>query len=122
MTETTSGPNLARPGAIARVFKGTEQTILTATLALTTILLLIDAVGRPFGGFHVPGKDEYVKQLTLWLAFVGGLAAAIQGKHLRLSTAEFFGEGPRAGSRGSSASPWRPQSSPSSARAPWTSS
>jgi C4-dicarboxylate transporter DctM subunit len=93
MIETTPESAGSRPGVIARVLKGTEETILTATLALATILLLIDAVGRPLGGFHVPGKDEYVKQLTLWLAFVGGLAAAIQGKHLTLSTAEFFGEG-----------------------------
>ena len=93
MIETTLERSVAKPGVIARVLKGTEETILTATLALATILLLIDAVGRPLGGFHVPGKDEYVKQLTLWLAFVGGLAAAIQGKHLTLSTAEIFGEG-----------------------------
>ncbi len=93
MIETTQESTGGRPGVVARLLKGTEATILTATLALATILLLIDAVGRPFGGFHVPGKDEYVKQLTLWLAFVGGLAAAIQGKHLTLSTAEIFGEG-----------------------------
>jgi len=93
MIETTPESTGSRPGVVARLLKGTEATILTATLALATILLLIDAVGRPFGGFHVAGKDEYVKQLTLWLAFVGGLAAAIQGKHLTLSTAEIFGEG-----------------------------
>jgi tripartite ATP-independent transporter DctM subunit len=93
MIETTQESTGSRPGVVARLLKGTEATILTATLALATILLLIDAVGRPFGGFHVAGKDEYVKQLTLWLAFVGGLAAAIQGKHLTLSTAEIFGEG-----------------------------
>ena len=93
MIETTQESTGSQPGVVARLLKGTEATILTATLALATILLLIDAIGRPLGGFHVPGKDEYVKQLTLWLAFVGGLAAAIQGKHLTLSTAEIFGEG-----------------------------
>jgi C4-dicarboxylate transporter DctM subunit len=93
MIETTQESSASQPGVFARVFKGAEQTILTATLALVTILLLIDAIGRPLGGFRVFGKDEYVKQLTLWLAFVGGLAAAAQGKHLTLSTAEFFGDG-----------------------------
>jgi C4-dicarboxylate transporter, DctM subunit len=92
MNETTSGP-AGKPGFVGRALRGAEQTVLTATLAVATILLLIDAVGRPFGGFHVPGKDEYVKQLTLWLAFVGGLAAAAQGTHLTLSTSGFFGEG-----------------------------
>ena len=93
MTDTTADSTAAPRGWPARVAKGVEATILTATLGLVTVLLLFDAIGRPFGGIHVPGKDEYVKQLTLWLAFVGGLAAAMQGRHLTLSTSEFLGEG-----------------------------
>jgi C4-dicarboxylate transporter DctM subunit len=93
MTGPASAPSTGRTGFLRSFFKGTEQMVLMATLALITILLLIDAIGRPLGGFHVPGKNEYVKQLTLWLAFVGGLSAAVQAKHLTLSTAEFFGEG-----------------------------
>jgi tripartite ATP-independent transporter DctM subunit len=93
MIETTPESTAARGGWLTRIAKGTEETILTATLALVTILLLFDAIGRPLGGIHIPGKDEYVRQLTLWLAFVGGLAAAMQGKHLTLSTSEFFGDG-----------------------------
>lgn len=65
-----------------------------AALALATILPLIDLVGRYFGGFHVPASGAYVQQLTLWLAFVGGIVAAGEGAHLTLSTAEFFDEGP----------------------------
>lgn len=79
--------------ALAAVFRRTEQGILVATLAFATILPLIDMIGRPFGGFHLVGTAEYVQQLTLWLAFVGGIAATSQAKHLTLSTAEFFGEG-----------------------------
>jgi C4-dicarboxylate transporter, DctM subunit len=93
MTETSSASPTGDTGFLGSLCRRTEQAVLMATLALTTVLLLIDAFGRPLGGFHVPGKDEYVKQLTLWLAFVGGLAAAVQASHLKLSTAEFFGEG-----------------------------
>jgi len=93
MTEAASSPPTRSVGFLGSLFKRTEQTVLMATLALITILLLIDAIGRPLGGIHVPGKDEYVRHLTLWLAFVAGLAAALQSKHLTLSTAEFFGEG-----------------------------
>ncbi|MDO8836438.1 MAG: TRAP transporter large permease subunit, partial [Vicinamibacterales bacterium] len=75
------------------VFRRTEQTILVATLGLATLLPLIDAIGRPLGGFHIPANADYVQQLTLWLAFVGGIAATSQAKHLTLSTAEFFDEG-----------------------------
>lgn len=70
------------------------EGILVAALALATILPLIDLLGRQFGGFHVPASGAYVQQLTLWLAFVGGIAATSEGAHLTLSTAEFFDEGP----------------------------
>ncbi len=65
---------------------------LVAALGLATILPLIDVVGRPLGGFHVTGTALYVTHLTLWLTFVGGLAAATQQKHLTLSTSAFLGE------------------------------
>lgn len=70
-----------------------EEAILVAALAFATILPLIDLIGRHFGGFHVPASGAYVQQLTLWLAFVGGLAATSENAHLTLSTAEFFEEG-----------------------------
>ncbi len=79
--------------ALATAFKRTEQGILVVTLALATLLPIIDMVGRPLGGFHLMATSEYVQQLTLWLAFVGGMAATSQAKHLTLSTSEFFGEG-----------------------------
>ena len=62
-------------------------------LALAALLPLIDAVGGLLGGFHIPGSSAYVQQMTLWLAFVGGLVATREGKHLTLSTAELFGDG-----------------------------
>src|SRR5262249_29252828 len=49
---------------------------------------LIDALGRPLGGFGVPGSSEYRAQLTLWLALLGGLLAARERHHLTLSTAQ----------------------------------
>ncbi|MEK6611876.1 MAG: TRAP transporter large permease subunit [Gemmatimonadota bacterium] len=75
------------------LFRRTEQGILVATLGLATLLPLIDAIGRPLGGFHLYGSAAYLQQLTLWLAFVGGMAATGQAKHLTLSTSEFFDEG-----------------------------
>jgi len=70
-----------------------ERGLLVATLLLGTVLPLIEAVGRPLGGFHIPGSASYVQQVTLWMAFLGGLLAAREEKHLTLSTAEFFGQG-----------------------------
>jgi C4-dicarboxylate transporter, DctM subunit len=73
-----------------------EEGVLVAALGLATVVPLVEAFGRPLGGLHIPGSALYVQQLTLWLAFVGGLAATRQGRHLTLTTAEFFAEGGRA--------------------------
>lgn len=78
---------------LAALLRRTEDGAVIAALAFATLLPLIDAVGRQFGGFHVPGSAAYVQQLTLWLAFVGGLLTTRERKHLRLSTTEFLGEG-----------------------------
>jgi tripartite ATP-independent transporter DctM subunit len=69
-----------------------EQAVLVAALAVATALPLVEALGR-HAGFHVTGSALYVQQLTLWLAFVGGLLTTAEGKHLTLSTTEFLGQG-----------------------------
>jgi C4-dicarboxylate transporter DctM subunit len=89
-------PREPRPPA-DRWLELVEKTVLVAAVALATAVPLIEAVGRPLGGFHIPGAELYVEQLTMWLAFAGALAATRWRKHLTLSTAELLGEGrPRA--------------------------
>jgi tripartite ATP-independent transporter DctM subunit len=70
-----------------------EQGLLVAALAVATVLPLVDAFGRPLGGFHVPGSGSILQLVTLWTAFVGGLLATREGTHLTLSTAELLGSG-----------------------------
>lgn len=78
------------PGALLR---RAEQALLVAALAVATTLPIIDAIGRPLGGFHVPGAGSILQLVTLWTAFVGGLLATREGTHLTLSTAELLGGG-----------------------------
>ena len=90
---------------------------------LITVIPLVDIIGRRSAASTCRAPPTYVEQLTLWLAFVGGLAAARQAKHLTLSTAEVIGEGVR-GARAAARRPrWRPRSSPCSrtrARRSWS--
>lgn len=81
---------------VVQVARRIEDGVLVAAFLVAIVLPLIDAVGRPLGGFHIPGNATYVQQLTLWLAFLGGLLAVRESKHLTLSTAELFAEGSRA--------------------------
>jgi C4-dicarboxylate transporter, DctM subunit len=82
-----AGPRIAAP------LRKAEELALVASLALATLLPLVDLLGRPLGGFHIPGGANTLQQLTLWLAFVGGLVATRERTHLTLSTVELFGEG-----------------------------
>jgi C4-dicarboxylate transporter DctM subunit len=72
-----------------------EKGALVAAFLLAIVLPLVDTLGRPLGGLHVPGSASYLEQITLWLAFLGGLLAVREGKHLTLSTVELFPEGSR---------------------------
>ena len=68
-----------------------EGNVLVLAMLLSMAIPLVDALGRPFGGFTLPGSSEYRAQLTLWLALLGGLLAAREGAHLTLSTSEAIG-------------------------------
>lgn len=75
------------------ILRRAEHGLLVAALAVATVLPLVDAFGRPLGGFHVPGSGSILQLVTLWTAFVGGLLATREGTHLTLSTAELLGSG-----------------------------
>ena len=74
-----------------RLLHGFEGGVLVAAFLISMLLPLVDALGRPFGGFSIPGSATYRAQLTLWLAFLGGLLATREQRHLTLSTAEAIG-------------------------------
>ena len=70
-----------------------EQGLLVGALLAAAVLPLSDTLGRALGGHYLPGGADWLQQIVLWLAFLGGLLATREAKHLTLSTAELFGEG-----------------------------
>ncbi len=70
-----------------------EGGLFLTALAAATVVPLVEALGRPLGGIHVPGSGEWVRQATLFMAFVGALLAGRASQHLTLSTAELLGTG-----------------------------
>jgi len=77
---------------VGRLVRHLEHGFLVAALVAAALLPLVDTLGRPFGVF-VPAVADYLQQLVLWLAFLGGLVATREQRHLSLSTAELFGHG-----------------------------
>src|SRR5262245_7700121 len=80
-----------RPHPFIRSLRGIENAALIVAFLLSMLLPLIDTIGRPLGNFYVPGGATYRAQLTLWLAFIGGLLATRERQHLTLSSAEAIG-------------------------------
>jgi C4-dicarboxylate transporter DctM subunit len=78
--------------AVGRVVRHLEHGLLILALVAAAFLPLADTLGRPFGLF-VPAGADYLQQLMLWLAFLGGLVATREHRHLSLSTVELFGKG-----------------------------
>jgi tripartite ATP-independent transporter DctM subunit len=76
----------------ARILKGAQGTVLVASFAALMALPLADIAGRNLG-FHLAGGADLVQSVTIWLTFVGALAACGLGQHLTLSTSQWFGQG-----------------------------
>lgn len=74
-------------------FRNAGGAALAVAFLALALFPLVDFVGRPLWGFHIPGGASYVQQLTFYLAFLGGLVAAWTGSHLTLSTASLLPEG-----------------------------
>jgi C4-dicarboxylate transporter, DctM subunit len=91
--EPVEGALSAPPASAAgRLVRRLEHGFLIVALLAAAALPLADTVGRPLG-LHVPAGADYLQQVVLWLAFLGGLVATRERRHLSLSTAELFGEG-----------------------------
>src|SRR5438477_9679516 len=85
----SAAPGSAAPAnRFVSALHGVESGALVLAFIVSMLLPLIDAIGRPFGNFAIPGSQSYRAQLTLWLAFVGGLLATREHRHLTLSSAE----------------------------------
>jgi C4-dicarboxylate transporter, DctM subunit len=80
------------PGRLLSALHGIEGGALVVAFLVSMVLPLVDAIGRPLGNFAIPGSQSYRGQLTLWLAFVGGLLATRERRHLTLSSAEAIGK------------------------------
>jgi hypothetical protein len=50
-----------------------EKGLLVAGFLLLTAMPLVNLLGRPLAGFHIPGSANYTQQLTFFLLSLAGL-------------------------------------------------
>jgi tripartite ATP-independent transporter DctM subunit len=67
-----------------------EDTVTGLALLAIVFLPLIEVVARALIGAGIPGSIDYVRHLTLWVAFLGATIAARQDRHLALGFAAFL--------------------------------
>ena len=94
---TTATPRIRRPlpppdAGRARAAPGrAERGLLVAALAALVGLPLVEAAARPLAGIGIPGSIDLVRHLTLWIGFLGAVAAVPAGRHLALGFAAALG-------------------------------
>jgi C4-dicarboxylate transporter, DctM subunit len=79
-----------RPVLLSRMFHGFENGVGILAILAMAVFPIAEIVGRRFLGQGVKGSITWVQHLTLWVAFVGGIIAARDRRHLTLATTTFL--------------------------------
>jgi C4-dicarboxylate transporter, DctM subunit len=70
------------------------ETALTVAISLVMVILpIIEVVLRRATGNGVPSGSQYVQRLTVWVGFLGALAATAAHKHLGLASGNLLPKG-----------------------------
>ena len=72
-------------GRLAGIGNRAESLAAAAAILAMAVLPVSEMLLRPFG-ISIPGQFEFVKHLTLWVAFVGAMIATREKRHLTMST------------------------------------
>lgn len=74
-------PALAR---LVKIVTWAENALLIAMLALMVSLAAAQILLRNFLDVSLPGADQMLRLLVLWVAFLGAVAASREGKHIHV--------------------------------------
>jgi tripartite ATP-independent transporter DctM subunit len=69
-----------------------QKSFGAIALLLAALLPVIELFARGLFDSGIPGSTGYVQNLTLWIAFLGAMAASRENAHLSLATAEMLPE------------------------------
>jgi tripartite ATP-independent transporter DctM subunit len=68
-----------------RWVRAAEDGLLGLLLLVLVLVPTVELLGRRFLGTGIPAAADYVRHLTLWIGFVGAMAATRDGRHLTLA-------------------------------------
>ena len=84
---TTCALNMEGPApdsAAGRWARRAEEVLLALLLLALMLVPTVELFGRRYFGAGIASAADYARHLTLWLGFVGAMAATREGRHLTL--------------------------------------
>lgn len=75
--------------------RSAEEWVAGAALAAMVVLLFAEIAFRPWFGYAIPSAQVLARQLTMWVALLGGALAARDGRLLALATGAFLSDNTR---------------------------
>jgi len=69
---------------VRKWLRGGEDAVLGISLLLMAVIPTVEFFGRRYFSTGIPDAANYLGHLTLWVGFVGAMAAARGGEHLRI--------------------------------------
>jgi len=85
---------------IRRYFRGGENVLAFAALALLSLIPVAEVVTRLTSDSGIPAAHDYIVHLVLWVTFLGGMITSREDRHLAMSVgAELLARRTRGGSR-----------------------
>ncbi len=72
---------------MSKKFAALENTLAALALLAIVVLPLVELLSRPTLGTGIAGSIDFVRHLTLWIAFLGALLASRENRHLSLGSA-----------------------------------
>ena len=82
--ESAAGEGFAGPGGKAGWMRVPENAILALSLLFMALIPVVEFFGRRWLGFGIPDAADYLRHLTLWVAFLGAAAATRDDRHLQI--------------------------------------
>ncbi len=67
------------------VFRKIEDSVIFFLIAIVSLFAMLDGILNRFTLFSIPGGDDYIHYMILWIALIGGMITSREGKHLSLA-------------------------------------
>jgi tripartite ATP-independent transporter DctM subunit len=69
---------------VRKWLRGGEDAVLGISLLLMAVIPTVEFFGRRYFSAGIPDAANYLRHLTLWVGFLGAMAASRGGEHLRI--------------------------------------